>query len=320
MSTIHQNLNTLTSSNAIENPPFIDKTLTVREAILAQKFVITAEVTPPKGADLSHMIDQALKLKNKVHAINITDGSRAVMRMSSWAACLALKQHGLNPICQVTCRDRNKIGIQADLLGLNALGLNEILALTGDPVKSGDFPKSKAVFELESVRLLQLIHQLNIGVDGNSKQLPDGNTNIFPGAAVDPQLSSWSSLERRFVKKVESGAEFFQSQLIVDFDRLEQFMDKIANRYNKPIFAGIFLLKSAKNAQFINRNVPGVSIPDHIIDRLAQAEHPLKEGMAIAAEQVQMAQQLCQGVHMMAVRREDLIPEILSMAGIQTLV
>lgn len=296
------------------------KVLTVRDAILANKFVVTAEVTPPKGTDLSHMLEQAMTLKNRVNAINITDGSRAVMRMSSWAACLALKQQGLNPICQVTCRDRNKIALQADLLGLNALGLTEVLALTGDPVKAGDFPKSRAVFELESIRLLKLIGQLNSGFDGNSKALTDGATQIFPGAAVDPQLASWSGLERRFVQKIESGAEFFQSQLIVDFDRLEQFMDRIANRYKKPIFAGIFLLKSAKNAQFINRNVPGVNIPEHIIERLDRADKPLQEGIAIAAEQVQAAQQLCQGVHMMAVRREDLIPEILSRAGIGALV
>ena len=319
MKTISQDLTTAQPDTASTAPPQSGHVLTVQEAIEANQFVITAEVTPPKGTSLTHMLEQALLLKHRVNAINITDGSRAVMRMSSWAACLALKQNGLNPICQVTCRDRNKIALQADLLGLNALGLNEVLTLTGDPIKAGDFPGSRAVFELESVRLLKLIQQLNQGMDGNEKVLPDGETSLFPGAAVDPQLPSFSSLERRFVRKIESGAQFFQSQLIVDFDRLEQFMDKIANRYKKPVFAGIFLLKSAKNAQFINRNVPGVTIPEHLIERLAMAKHPLQEGIAIAAEQVKAAQTLCQGVHMMAVRREDLIPEILTKAGIEAL-
>lgn len=319
MNPTHRNLSTFSADLNFDSAK-TQKPLNLREAIQANQFVITAEVTPPKGTDLSRMIEQSLILKNRVHAINVTDGSRAVMRMSSWAACLALQQRGLNPVCQITCRDRNKIGLQADLLGMSALGLNEVLALTGDPVKAGDFPKARAVFDLESVRLLSLIKQLNSGFDGNNKPLPDGPANLFAGGAVDPQLASWSGLERRFVQKIESGVQFFQSQLIVDFDRLEQFMDKIANSYKKPIIAGIFLLKSAKNAQFINRNVPGVTIPDRIIDRLAASEAPLREGMAIAAEQVQAAQQLCQGVHMMAVRREDLIPEILDLAGITPLV
>ncbi|NJM77827.1 MAG: methylenetetrahydrofolate reductase, partial [Acaryochloridaceae cyanobacterium RU_4_10] len=140
---------------------------------------------------------------------------------------------------------------------------------------------------------------------------------LLVGAAVDPQLSSWSSLQSRFEKKVQSGAEFFQSQLIVDFDRLEKFMTQIAAPCRKPILAGIFLLKSAKNARFINKNVPGVTIPDSIIDRLERAEDPLREGMAIAAEQVRLARDLCQGVHLMAVRREDLIPAILDLANIK---
>jgi methylenetetrahydrofolate reductase (NADPH) len=166
------------------------------------------------------------------------------------------------------------------------------------------------------VRLLQVIEKLNQGVDCNEQPLTDGALDLFPGAAVDPQCSSWSGLQKRFERKLEAGAQFFQSQLITDFEMLEKFMDKIAAGCDKPILAGIFLLKSAKNAQFINRCVPGVNIPQHIIDRLAQAKNPLEEGMKIAAEQVQIARQLCQGVHMMAVKREDLIPQILDMAGV----
>ncbi|MBE9041633.1 methylenetetrahydrofolate reductase, partial [Oscillatoriales cyanobacterium LEGE 11467] len=149
--------------------------------------------------------------------------------------------------------------------------------------------------------------------------LPDGALDLFVGAAVDPQLKSFSSLQRRFERKVEAGAQFFQSQLISDFDRLDKFMTEVANQAGKPVLAGIFLLKSAKNARFINKYVPGVHIPDETIDRLERAEEPLREGMAIAAEQVKIARQLCQGVHMMAVRREDLIPEILEMARVEAI-
>jgi methylenetetrahydrofolate reductase (NADPH) len=288
----------------------------LRQAIQDGEFLITAEATPPKGGNIQHMLEQAMLLKDRVHAVNITDGSRAVMRMSSLAAAVILQQHGIEPICQMACRDRNRIALQADLIGAHALGIHNILALTGDPVKAGDYPNTKAVFDLESVRLLQTIGKLNAGMDANDKLLPDGATQLLAGAAVDPQLASWSGLQSRFERKIEAGAQFFQSQLIVDFERLEKFMTQIAAPYGRPVLAGIFLLKSAKNAQFINRNVPGVSIPDSIIERLERAAEPLKEGIAIAAEQVRLARDLCQGVHIMAVKREDLIPMILDQAGI----
>lgn len=236
--------------------------------------------------------------------------------MSSLVASAILLQQGIEPICQMACRDRNRIALQADLMGAHALGIRNILALTGDPVKAGDHPEAKAVFDLEAVRLLQLIRKMNQGVDCNDKPLTDGATDLFVGAAVDPQCASWSGLQSRFERKIEAGAQFFQSQLITDFEKLEKFMDKIASTHKKPILAGIFLLKSAKNAQFINRCVPGVNIPEHIIDRLAKAKDPLEEGVKIAAEQVQTARQLCHGVHMMAVKREDLIPKILDLAGV----
>ncbi|ACB52881.1 putative Methylenetetrahydrofolate reductase [Crocosphaera subtropica ATCC 51142] len=291
-----------------------------RQAAQKKEFLITAEVTPPKGANPTRMLQMAQQLKGRVHGVNITDGSRAVLRMSSMAASALLLQYGIEPICQMTCRDRNIIALQADLMGAYALGLRNILALTGDPVKAGDHKKARAVFELESVRLLQMIDKLNRGIDFNDQTLPDEPLDLFPGAAVDPQCGSWSGLQRRFERKVAAGAQFFQSQLITDFDKLDKFMHQIASNTDKPILAGIFLLKSAKNAQFINKNVPGVEIPETIIKRLAEAEEPLKEGIKIAAEQVKLAQQLCQGVHMMAVKREDLIPEILDQAGIDSVV
>ncbi len=290
-----------------------------KAAARAGQFLVTAEVMPPKGSDPSHMVTMAAGLRGRVHAVNITDGSRAVMRMSSLASAAILHQQGIEPICQMACRDRNRIALQADLLGAHALGIRNILALTGDPVKAGDHPDARSVFDLESVRLLNLVRQLNLGFDLHDRPLKDQPTNLFVGAAIDPQCRSWSGLQRRFARKVEAGAQFFQSQLIADFERLEKFMGQIADGCDRPVLAGIFLLKSAKNAQFINRNVPGVQIPETIIERLAQATEPLQEGVRIAAEQVKAAQQLCQGVHVMAIRREDLIPQILDLAGIKPL-
>ncbi len=262
------------------------------------------------------MVEMAMQLRDRVHAVNVTDGSRAVLRMSSLAASAILLYHGVEPVVQVACRDRNRIGLQADLMGAHALGIRNVLALTGDPTKAGDYPDAKSVYDFESVRLLQLIQKMNQGMDWNDTPMPDGATDLFVGAAVDPQSQSWSGLQRRFERKIKAGAQFFQSQLVCDFVRLEKLMDQVASQYGKPILAGIFLLKSAKNARFINRCVPGVQISEEIIERLEKASNPLQEGVAIAAEQIRLARNICQGVHVMAVRREDLIPEILDRAGI----
>ena len=295
-------------------------TTKLQKAIANQEFLITAEVTPPKGGNPQRMLEVAKLLKNRVHGVNITDGSRAVLRMSAIAACVLLKQNDIEPICQVTGRDRNSIALQADLMGAYSLGIRNILALTGDPVKAGDHPQAKAVFELESIRLLKLINnQLNQGLDFNGKQLPDSKLDLFAGAAVDPQYKSWSGLQRRFEGKLKAGAKFFQSQLITDFDKLDRFMNEIAIGCDRPILAGIFLLKSAKNARFLNSKVPGVQIPDHLINRLEESENPLEEGIQIAAEQVKLAKKICHGVHLMAIKREDLIPQILDKAQVQPL-
>ncbi len=291
-----------------------------RGAIARKEFLVTAEISPPRGTDIRQMVNNAQLLKGRVHAINLTDSSRAVLGMSSLASAAILQQQvGVETIYQLACRDRNRIALQGDLLGAAALGINNILSLTGDPVKAGDHPEARSVFDYESVRLLQLIGKLNQGMDANNKLLPDGGTNLLAGAAVDPQSPSWSGLQRRFERKLEAGAQFFQSQLITDFDRLAKFMDLIGSMGDKPVLAGIFLLKSAKNALFINKYVPGVNIPETIINRLAQAEKPLQEGMAIAAEQIQIARQICPGIHLMAVKAEHLIPQILDLAGIKAL-
>jgi methylenetetrahydrofolate reductase (NADPH) len=292
---------------------------TFAAAVQRGEFLVTAEVTPPKGSDPGHMLAQAQYLRGRVHAVNVTDSNRAMARMSPLAAAVLLKQQHLEPIFQLACRDRNRLALQGDLLGASALGINNVLALTGDPLKVGDCSSAKPVFELESVRLLRLIQNLNQGLDCNDKPLPDQATHLFPGAAVEPQSRSFSGLQRRFQKKLDMGAEFFQTQMITDLDQMAVFMEKLGSASGKPILAGIFLLKSAKNALFINKYLPGVQIPDSIISRLAEASNPLEEGVRIAAEQVQRAQQICHGVHLMAIKKEERIPDILDLAGVSTL-
>jgi methylenetetrahydrofolate reductase (NADPH) len=289
-------------------------------AIVNQEFLITAEVSPPKGSDPSTMLERAKGLVGRVHAVNLTDSSRAILGMSPVVSAYLVQQYtGMETICQLACRDRNRIALQGDLLGAYSLGIRNILALTGDPVSAGDQPQSRAVFDYEAVRLLQLIDKLNQGLDGAGQPLPHGGTNFWAGAAVDPQSPSWSGLKARVNRKVSAGAKFLQSQMITDFERLDKFMGTIARPLGVKVLAGIFLLKSAKNAQFINKYVPGVQIPDSLIDRLAKAKSPLDEGISIAAEQVQIAQQICDGVHLMAIKSEHLIPEILNRAGLGTI-
>ncbi len=288
----------------------------LQKVLEAGAFALTAEVTPPRGADVSRTLAAAEALRGRVHAINVTDGSRAVMRMSSLAVCRCLLDIGIEPVLQMTCRDRNRIALQADLLGAHALGIRNLLCLTGDPVRAGDQPTSRPVNELESVRLLQLVDRFNHGLDPVQGQLPDGGTSLFAGAAADPQSASWSGLVSRLRRKQAAGARFVQTQMVMDADVLRRFVEEVCAPLNLPVLAGVFLLKSARNAQFINRVVPGVSIPQDVIDRLAAATDPAAEGVAIAAEQVAAFRGIAQGVHLMAVKAEERIPEILRLAGI----
>jgi len=255
-------------------------------------------------------------LKGHVHAVNVTDGSRAVMRMSSLALARLLLEEGIEPVLQMACRDRNRIAIQADLLGAHALGIRNLLCLTGDPVRAGDQPKARPVNELESVRLLQQVTSFNRGDDPVKGQLADGPTDIFAGAAADPQCASWSGLVRRMQRKKAAGARFIQTQMVMDAAVLERFCREIAEPMQLPVLAGVFLLKSARNASFINRMVPGACIPEHLIARLEAAADPAAEGIQIAAEQVQQYLGVAQGVHLMAIKAEERIPAILKQAGV----
>ena len=273
-------------------------------------------MTPPRGADPSRTLTAARALRGLVHAVNVTDGSRAVMRMSSLAVCRLLLEAGIEPVWQITGRDRNRIALQADLLGAHALGIRNVLCLTGDPVRAGDQPSARAVHELESVRILQLVHRFNQGLDPVQGLLPDGGTTLFAGAAADPQAGSWSGLASRTRRKQAAGARFLQTQMVMDAGALQRFVEQVAAPLGLPVLAGVFLLKSARNAAFINRVVPGASIPEAIIQRLAAAVDPAAEGIAIAAEQVASYRSIAQGVHLMAIKAEERIPLILQQAGL----
>ena len=276
--------------------------------------VITAEIMPPRGGDPIRSIKIAQLLKNKVHAINITDGSRAIMRMCSLAMSKLLLDNGIEPIMQISCRDRNKIALQSDILGANALGIKNILCITGDSVKAGDQQETKAVHEFEAVRLLKQIQSFNQGIDPTFEQLPDKRTEIFSGAAVDPSCRNQRSLKSRTIKKKEAGANFLQTQIVMDRKCLADFCNEISNPLEIPVIAGVFLLKSYKNALFINKFVPGANIPENILIRLKDAKDPLKEGILIASEQAKDFINIADGIHLMAVKSEHLIPEILEKA------
>ena len=277
---------------------------------------VTAEIMPPRGGDCSLALSKALILEKIIHGFNVTDGSRAIMRMSSLALCKLLLEAKLEPVLQLSCRDRNRIALQAELLGAHALGIKNILCLTGDPVRVGDQFEAKSVQDLNSIQLINQVTSLNNGIDPVSGFLPDGPTNLFAGAAADPNCRGFDGLRRRIELKKEAGANFLQTQMVMEPKTLERFCKEIAEPTKIPVLAGVFLLKSAKNAQFINRVVPGACIPQSIISRLDKASNPIDEGISIAAEQVKSFLDISQGVHIMAVKAEQQIPLILDRAKV----
>ena len=277
---------------------------------------ITAEIMPPRGGHTALALSKAIKLNELVHGFNVTDGSRAIMRMSSLALCKLLLEANLEPILQLSCRDRNRIALQAELLGAHALGIKNILCLTGDPVRVGDQSNAKSVQDFNSNELICQVTSLNKGLDPVSGFLHDGPTNLFAGAAADPNCKGFDGLRRRIELKKKAGANFLQTQMVMDPKVLERFCKKITEPIKIPVLAGVFLLKSAKNAQFINRVVPGACIPESIIARLESSSNPIDEGISNAAEQVKSFVGIAQGVHIMAVKAEQQIPMILEKANI----
>jgi methylenetetrahydrofolate reductase (NADPH) len=271
-------------------------------------FVVSAEIAPPKGTEVGPALEKARALR-EVTAVNVTDNQGANMRMSPLAMAALLSREGIEPILQMTCRDRNRMALQSDLLGAAALGIENLLIISGDHVSFGDHPGAKAVFDLDSVQLLQVAGELMAGRDMTGRPL-SGAPRFFPGAAATPEAEPFELMFQKFSKKVEAGACFFQTQAVFDPGKLEAFM-AAARPLKTPVILGVLLLKSARMARFLNENIPGVRVPERLVRRLEEAPNPLDEGVAIAREMVALARSLCQGVHLMTLGHEERIPEIL---------
>ena len=282
--------------------------MTFREKLTAGRQVITFEITPPHGPDVAHFRETALKLKPYFDAANVTDNQRALMRMSNLATASLLVQMGLEPIYQLTCRDRNSLALQADLLGAQALGIPNVLCLTGDPVKAGHFTEAKPVFEFESVGMLNMIRGLKEGKDSSGRAL-DQPLTLFTGAVVNPSVANPAAQIRRMEKKIEAGAQFFQTQAIFSAETLESFMKQIAH-LKVPVIAGLLVVRSLKSARFLHDKVPGVFVPDALFQRLEQATDQAQAGIDYAIELSQQFLGLCQGVHLMSIKNEECLAEI----------
>jgi len=288
----------------------------LRESLEKGDFVITAELEPPKGTDLTKVLADAKELIGKVHGVNVTDNQTAVMRMCPLVVCQRLLELGLDPIMQVTVRDRNRLALQSDLLGAHAIGVRNVLALTGDPLTVGDHKDAKTVFDIESTQILQIIEGLNRAKDMAGNDL-HGATDLWGGAAASPDASALDIELSKFEKKVNCGANFFQTQGVYDPDSFKRFMDKIS-KHKVKVLAGIILLKSAAMAQHMNKNIPGIKVPEAMIQELEKAgkDHALAVGIQIAAKTIQEIRQYCNGVHIMAVGARDKITEIIRQAGV----
>ncbi|MFM8269647.1 MAG: methylenetetrahydrofolate reductase [Pseudomonadota bacterium] len=280
----------------------------LRDKLIEKKRVFTAEISPPKGAGTKKLRDHIQLIGPHVTAINITDCQRSIVRMASWAACKIIMDMGAEPVFQVTCRDRNSIALQADLMGASALGIPNVLCLTGDPVKVGDSPDSRSVFEYESLKLLQTASNLQRGRDAQNLKM-NAPTRFFLGAVVNPTLKGSNGQLDRMKKKISSGASFFQTQANYDTEDFSSFLCKVRD-LNIPILAGILVLHSAEIARFIHENIPGIQLPESIIERMAHSSNPEQEGIEIALESMLHLKDLCAGFHLMTIRREPLIPEV----------
>ena len=282
------------------------------------QFVVTAEVGPPKGCHMEHVVEEAKEYLSGITAVNITDNQSSVMRMGSFPACVMLKNAGLTPILQLTCRDRNRIALQSELLGAAALGIENILCLTGDHTKMGDHPGAKPVFDLDSVSLLHTVCQLEKGVDLAGNPLVGEPPKFAKGAVVSPCSDSIDAQLAKMERKVMAGAEYFQTQAVFDSEKFIAFAEK-AKQFGKPVQLGVIIPKSAGMAKFMNNNVAGVHVPQWMIDELAADKEKAKAGITgveIAAKIIRECKPYCQGMHIMALGWEAKVPELLKQAGI----
>ena len=290
----------------------------ITELFANGEFVVTAEVGPPKGIHVDHLVEEAKTYLSGITAVNVTDNQSSVMRMGSLPACIALKNAGLTPILQLTCRDRNRIALQSELLGAAMLGIENILCLTGDHTKMGDHPGAKPVFDLDSVSLLHTACQLEKGVDLGGQPLVGEPPKFAKGAVVSPCSDSVDAQLAKMERKVMAGAEYFQTQAVFDSERFIRFMEK-AKQFGKPVQLGVIIPKSAGMAKFMNKNVAGVHVPQEMIDALAADKERAKAGITgveIAAKIIKECRPYCQGVHIMALGWESKVPEVLKLAGI----
>ena len=281
------------------------------------KFVVTAEIGPPKGTELQDALEVADLIGPKVDAVNVTDQQSSVMRLGSMALCHLLKQRGVEPVFQATCRDRNRIALQSDLLSAYALGIENVLCLTGDDISLGDHPDAKPVFDLDSVSLLKAATSLQEGRDLADKELT-GKPEFFLGAVVNPGYDPLELQVMKMEKKLKAGAQFFQTQAVYEPAKFEGFM-KLAERLDVPVMAGIVLLKSPGMARFMNAHVAGVHVPDNLIDEMASTkgkEARTEKSIEIAARLIGQMKGLCQGVHIMPIGWERLVPAVVDAAGL----
>jgi len=299
----------------------------LEESLKSGAFTITGEVGPPKGVAIEHMLKEAEHLRNKVVAVNVTDIQSSVMRVGSMAICKKLLDIGLEPIFQMVCRDRNRLALQSDLLSASILGIENVLALTGDAVPLGDHPDAKPVFDLDSVSLLKTIQTLMEGKDLVGNEL-EGTPRFFPGAVVAPASEPVEPQLFKMEKKIEAGAKFFQTQAVYEPKRFEEFM-KQASKFGVPVLMGIVLLKNVGMAKFMNANVAGVFVPDEIIEEMksATAGVPKEEkaervkrqkakSVEIAARLIKEMKPMCQGVHIMPLGWDSEVPKVIEAAGL----
>lgn len=289
-----------------------------RSILRSGEFVVTSEIGPPKGSDVNKMVHHIELLKDKVHALNVTDNQSSVMRFPSLGGAIRIQELGGEAILQMTCRDRNRMALQGDLLFAYSRGVQNVLCLTGDAVPVGDHKTAKSVFDLDSTQLLRAIRVLESGKDMGGNAI-EGKVEFCAGAIVTPEARPLEPQLIKFEKKVECGAEFFQTQAIYDLDKFCRFMD-YARRFPVKILAGIVLLTSAKMAQYMTDNVPGIFVPPPLIQELASAPkgQALRKGIEIAGRMIHQikAEKLADGVHIMAIGREEVVPEILQTGGI----
>ena len=290
-----------------------------KEALDSGKFVVTAEIGPPKGVNLEPVKHHIELLKDRVDGLNVTDNQSSVLRYPSLGGALLVKELGGEPILQMTCRDRNRLALQADLFFAYSRGVTNVLCLTGDAVVVGDHKDAKGVFDLDSVQLLDAIQILADGKDLAGNPL-DGAPRFCKGAIVTPEAQPLEPQLVKFEKKIEAGAEFIQTQAVYDLNNFRNFMD-YASKFNVKILVGIVVLVSAGMAKFMNKNVPGIFVPKPLIEELEGAPKgkALETGIGIAARTIRTIrdEKLAHGVHIMAIGKEEAVPRILDMAGIQ---